>query len=617
MKLILSLFSLSVLLFGLGISLNLAKQKTSIATKAAGDVIPPPPQIIGDGIVMPGQKGPFGNRPFFNTDDGYLDIVFFGDKFGSTETAKFDSNVEAYKAELLKTNPFSYWKDHIRFQKILNTSSQTCQRHPDVYRCIVCYQYDSGSWNYNSLYKQLEDAGMNWDVVAVIYNDPEYGGCADSHIAAISNEYADQASYNQAARVFVHELGHAAFSLGDEYLLTYETNTKSQITPPENCFAGMPPNPAWELFTPTNSYQRLAGCSYPNWYRSSESSIMRDLSFVYFNGPSVEKINSIFELFAPSHVWTPTNTAIQWVYPTNLSSFSLGVRELQFQLSNPEKVQNLEMYIDDVFVKTIFQSYKFPNQLSIPTWDFPISSGTHTFEFRALDLYNNLVGTSEKQTFNILASQTPRCVSSNISAPTVYPDEVFTVTTTVQYPILPFERLRILDQENNLAPALIGPAAFGNYQIRTDTSAAPNESYIYKTDGNPSLTDMTTFTWQMKAEYLNGTDFNFNGQKLKNITFQASPKFYGDPIIDKQNCQVSLNVVPRPTPTLTPTPIPTNTPVPTIVPTATTAPVRIYRISDLLYGVMEYGKPSELYDINNDGVVNFLDFAAMAKNVSL
>lgn len=192
---------------------------------------------------------------------GKLNIVFIAANYPALNA--FFADAGNFKNHLLTFEPFKSRPQDLNFIYIYGDQNLGCMRpDPSVTRLIVC--------NDLLVSTQLIKAGTLADKVVVIDNDPIYGGSGSETMTVTYNG-------QWGAQVFVHEFGHALGDLLDEYEVSSslpETNTVNQ-----NCFEGTPTAEVWAGI-PLSQYAK--GCTAGNWYRSSETSIMRDVSIEYF-----------------------------------------------------------------------------------------------------------------------------------------------------------------------------------------------------------------------------------------------------------------------------------------------------------------------------------------------
>jgi prepilin-type N-terminal cleavage/methylation domain-containing protein len=199
----------------------------------------------------------------------YVHIAFIGDKY--TDMSKYHTDINAVISHFLTFEPFKSRASQIYFHYVDNTTNLSCVYYG---RAIGC--------NNQLIFSLLNNAGVPWNSIIVLENNSTYGGGAVGPVGAAYNG----SPWN--TQVAVHEQGHAFALLEDEYLYT---GSPSNSIPVHNCYNGTPPNTNWNGIVANTDY--FAGCSYPNWYRSTQSSIMRDIDNYTFNPISQKYINDV------------------------------------------------------------------------------------------------------------------------------------------------------------------------------------------------------------------------------------------------------------------------------------------------------------------------------------
>ena len=199
----------------------------------------------------------------------YLDITFIGDNY--TDMGAFHNDVNNFINHLLTYEPFTAKASDILFHYVDNTADLGCGHDAVIVRQVTC--------NELTVRHELNNAVVPTDIAVVIVNDTQYGGS--------SNGLA--VSYNgpQGPQVFVHELGHNLGRLGEEYVkFTYDGNVQD-ICGGNLCLSSLCVD--WQGMPGVGCFK---GATYPNWYRSSNTSIMRSIDAEYFNVISQNIINN-------------------------------------------------------------------------------------------------------------------------------------------------------------------------------------------------------------------------------------------------------------------------------------------------------------------------------------
>lgn len=222
------------------------------------------------------------------TDGRYLDIAFIGARYTPADLTKFHNDVSRFSKYLLTVEPFKSRASQIYFHYVDNTADLGCTYQG---RLLIC--------NQTLAIAAVTSAGVPYDKVVVIVNSSIYGGSGgDLTVAYDGTDYGSQ--------VFVHEFGHSLGRLLDEYNL-YTAKGTIDTAVRANCYAGVPPALTWQSLVPPTDYR--IGCDYPNWYRSSPSSIMLTLATPYFNAVSKRLLDDHLTYFAgPLPISSPTPT---------------------------------------------------------------------------------------------------------------------------------------------------------------------------------------------------------------------------------------------------------------------------------------------------------------------
>lgn len=234
---------------------------------------------------------------FAQTQTKKLDIVFIGDKYA--DLSIFHSDVNRLSANLLTFEPYKSRSSNVQFSYVDNTTDLGCafQNNDPATRLILC--------DTSKATQIVNNAVVPWDKIFIIVNTPVYGGSGGDIGVGFNGAGGDYYSY--APNLFVHEFAHSFAILADEYVNNYNFSDQT------NCYSGIPPNPNWQGVVDASSY--FIGCDMSTWYRSSETSIMKDIGISYFNPISQKYINEKIDFYTtipptptPANTPTPTNT---------------------------------------------------------------------------------------------------------------------------------------------------------------------------------------------------------------------------------------------------------------------------------------------------------------------
>ncbi|MEZ0448654.1 M64 family metallopeptidase [Cellulomonas sp. ICMP 17802] len=147
---------------------------------------------------MPGDAFPTVTVLDHGPPDRRFDVVVLADGFGAHELDAFAEAVRAFVAELLATEPFGLLRALVNVHRVDAVGPGTSVLDGR----LVTVDEDAAL---RLARRHVPDA----DAVLVLANREEYGGSAGS-VACLTR-------HPWAAALAVHELGHAAFDLADEY----------------------------------------------------------------------------------------------------------------------------------------------------------------------------------------------------------------------------------------------------------------------------------------------------------------------------------------------------------------------------------------------------------------
>ncbi len=313
----------------------------------------------------------------FAAGDGYLDIVFIGEKYPNLNA--FETEIVSYKNALETLEPFKSRKSQIRYShiNIFNNSPAYCQFDPSVDFFPTCDEV--------AVAQAVNDASVPYDKIVIILNnsdgifdDAGFGGMAQfdqTCCAKVINKKPDYTNPSDGPFLFVHEVGgHLLGGLSDEYIGTSQPNGG-------NCYENTPPNSAWSDIVAKWDYRQR--CSKPYWWRSYEVSIMDNFPGIhYFNAPSQEIIENKLDAFTGSFSNSIAPTA-------SISSPSAGANvsgtvNVQTSLSDDLGIARANLYVNGTLYHTRYESpFSFP-------WDTTeYNNGSYTLEVKAYDVPGN------------------------------------------------------------------------------------------------------------------------------------------------------------------------------------------------------------------------------------
>ena len=207
-----------------------------------------------------------------------LHVVFVPALYSDINEFKEDTLL--FQQYLLSRQPFSEFAFLFRFSNLKTSLDFGCR---DVTENDQAYVGDSLTrlgCDAQKIRQSLRDADLPYNRTIVLINDPnlrgldaingfmtvEWGGIpSDENIVLVNT------SRGGSDRIFVHEFAHS-FGLVDEYLL-YQVPGPEKDFCPDNCCQSS----ACSLWKNIPGAECIQGCSYPNWYRSSQDSTMRQV----------------------------------------------------------------------------------------------------------------------------------------------------------------------------------------------------------------------------------------------------------------------------------------------------------------------------------------------------
>ncbi len=314
--------------------------------------------------------------------DGYLDIVFVGDKYA--DQSAFKAEIEAYRNRLEQIEPFKSRAGQIKYRNIFKFDGGYCKLAPGA-SFPVC---DTAK-----VQNDVNSAAVPNDKIVILLNNPQNGGTFSGAsyggfsainatcCSAVINwlpipQYQDTTT---ASSVFVHEMGgHLLGGLIDEYQVPGGQSSLAN----SNCYEGPRPNSAWLDLVAPNDY--VQGCYTPTAWRSYEKSIMgQEPNIDYFNAPSQQIINAKMDAFTRAFVNTSAPT-VAIISPSAGSTVS-GTVAVSATLSDDLGIARVNLYVDGILYKT---QYLAPFNFSWNSATF--SNGPHQLEVRAYDVPGNM-----------------------------------------------------------------------------------------------------------------------------------------------------------------------------------------------------------------------------------
>ncbi len=152
--------------------------------------------------------------------DKKVDIVLLPDGYDESEMGLFINDCNKFAEELFTFEPYASLKEKFNIRGVLAPSVESGTDIPadTIWKKSILstsfYTFDSERYCMTYDNKIVRDLAANapYDQIYILVNSPKYGG------GAIYNYYSVSVNSNlQAAKIFIHELGHGFAGLGDEY----------------------------------------------------------------------------------------------------------------------------------------------------------------------------------------------------------------------------------------------------------------------------------------------------------------------------------------------------------------------------------------------------------------
>jgi len=235
---------------------------------------------------------------------GKLNLTFISSNYTDMEQFAFD--VKRFSDYVLTVEPFKKRSSQIVFNSLENNEDLGC----------TFFSGAGGGYGLmcdNTKAQQIVASNTPFDKIIILHNQPDkFGGGAypKDIVSTVSNAPSEEVA-------LVHELGHQIGGLLDEYTGLYPVTTENN-TVYANCFTGTPieniTEPFW-IGTTLDEYKQ--GCNYPDWYRSSENSVMKSLDSHSYNEVSLEIMEASIDEIAGPFIETHPSAS-----PSPLSSSS-------------------------------------------------------------------------------------------------------------------------------------------------------------------------------------------------------------------------------------------------------------------------------------------------------
>ena len=312
--------------------------------------------IVPTGSAMLWQSGPTATR---------LDIVLIGDGYASADQAKWKSDAQSVANGILADPLFNSHSASINIRRvdIVSPDSGVSEQFGAIPRntalgtVVGCYGLDRLVCADNTLVANAVAAATpvdGRDQVILVANSTTYGGSGGQAFAALTMN-------PQSIQIALHEVGHSAFQLADEY----DTGTCATTTEPTEADVTIQTTRAgikWgSMIADSISLPTQPG-AYPNGtvglftgakycpsgvYRPTENSRMRTLGYPW-HAVNERRADQIFAYYNPTYVSNGTTGSLAngaVVYPASGSYNSAGGGLVTLYLYSPASAEfDLTLY---------------------------------------------------------------------------------------------------------------------------------------------------------------------------------------------------------------------------------------------------------------------------------
>lgn len=308
-----------------------------------------------------------------------INLVVLAEGYQQSERTKFINDSKVVINAILGADPLVQYKSFYNAYAVFVASVQSGSDHPftsifkntyfnstyDSYgtqRLITIppndYDGDS-SHGEGKVYSILQTLVPNYDLVALVVNDSEYGGSGGAVLVV--------STHAQSPEIAVHEQGHTFAHLGDEYSDAYpgfpdteEPNTTRSNTRAtvkwNKWIAATTPVPTPDSFT--SSVGLFLGAHYhaTGWYRPKFNCKMRALGVPFCEVCAEALVLSIYSLVNPFSKLTPDNASTTLVPYGKSGTFHIDT------VSGKKDSVNVAWKLNGVTLATAD-----PHEISIPS----------------------------------------------------------------------------------------------------------------------------------------------------------------------------------------------------------------------------------------------------------
>jgi len=288
-------------------------------------------------------NGPTTNR---------INMVFLSEGYTASQLGQFTNDAKTILNYILSTPPFNAYQNYFNGYAISVASVDSGSDHPlsGIYRNTY---FNSTYDNYGierlltippndldgnyadgagKVYTLLQALMPQYDLVAVIVNDPEYGGAGGGILVTSMN--------SSSREIAAHELGHTFAALGDEYSdaypgwVPYEMPNVTQQTNRAlikwtSWILGNTPVPTPDTSPYASVVGLFQGAEYQTtgWYRPKHICKMRVLGYPYCEVCAEALVESIYSTIRPIESNAPDTNAATTL--ANSQSVAFNVVTLQ------------------------------------------------------------------------------------------------------------------------------------------------------------------------------------------------------------------------------------------------------------------------------------------------
>jgi len=246
-------------------------------------------------------------------NDKRITIAILGDGFTANELPSFTTSAQSTINYLFSTSPYMEYKNYFNAYAVKVVSQESGIKHPgtawDVTEPVFPVSnpnnyfgssFDTGVHRCYSVYSgtkitQVLAANVpDYDVVYILGNTTQYGGCGGYYAFATLDALANQ--------ILVHELGHSFAQLADEYWFAPgERINRTQVSDPATI--------KWKNWLGINGVGIYPHAESPSWYRPHQSCTMRTLGPQFCSVCKEGIVEKIHSLVSPVDDYFPNNNS--------------------------------------------------------------------------------------------------------------------------------------------------------------------------------------------------------------------------------------------------------------------------------------------------------------------